>query len=1068
MWPPPGVRRRGSRPDNRTQKARRLGGRGSFGGSFGLLFAMVVVVSAISVSVTTPSESNDHTRPHAAIDAVTTGVNSTLAHTNEAVANRSSGRGDDGEVPVDDAIRPSAVDRSSDRAIPDRMRSVIPDRAWAKLPIRTQELLQTRITAFVSQVRAQQSRDGALTRITPAGDGIERGMALKQHPTDEHSVDGERSETYTEEKTVLDRYESVLDRYDETWAASRPGADWEHTGDSKQVVVDRDFQWATTKPGSEWEDTGTTRDIVLDRDYRWAFTKPGDDWRTTGRRTLRYQYTDPVWAFQRPGIRYRKIPGATRPVVDRDFRWSETTPGPGWEQTGAKRTVIDRHYRWATRRPGPGWRPTGRWRWIPTGREYEWAWTRPGWRWHPTGRTRPKKVDTDYQRSIERPGPEWERVRQIDTQVVQVGVENEYDWTFLKAFDIQRLLGDWKHQGIVDTRRVQTDERHRYVWSDSLDPLADYTRDGYALEAITDKKPVQTGTETTWRWWYQGADSRVWTKVGQKQVLRGYRTKVRPERPVGAGWERVGLDHVEKKKHVSTKEKIVVGWYTAYDRVQHIHYNLADKWVPGHWVGHDHDRVWHGYHTRTKRIWHGWHTKRTKVWHGYHRKCTRQWDWGTFRSYRTCRDVWHGYHTRTKRIWHGYHTRTHKVYHGYHGHDHDRRWVPGHYETVKKPRVHYHKVPKRTWGPHKETVEVVDWEEVKHYKWRQPVYQLKFKYQRPVYEWRYKHHYVKPIYRTEYRHRYTKPKYEERPVYQWKKDVYRTQRLYEKPSYVMLAQWVHETEDTEYRWVNERTRTKYKWGKPELRWQYQWVNTETETQHKWVNEETESRYKWRKPVYRDEPVYKTITVTKERLVPVTRSVTTAPFTHDGDGNWTLATTIEKDRDSRMRIDRTFLTSNRSEARVLEATSAVTGDRWTLAAWRDDDAIVIRTSTGVEHRVDAPFATIDFDAGTINGEDVDIALAKGIETPYTLAVERGGSARGTYEFVLVGIPTIDGQPLNLAADDARVTVADGVVYSATFDVTYETDATTYTDRITLEPPVSFGRDPSVPIDDRNDD
>ena len=128
----------------------------------------------------------------------------------------------------------------------------------------------------------------------------------------------------------------------------------------------------------------------------------------------------------------------------------------------------------------------------------------------------------------------------------------------------------------------------------------------------------------------------------------------------------------------------------------------------------------------------------------------------------------------------------------------------------------------------------------------------------------------------------------------------------------------------------------------------------------------------------------------------------------------------------------------------------------MAAWRGGDDIVIETNRGVSERVEGRFARVDFDAGTINGEFVGIGFATGVTTPYTLSFRNGANARGTYEFTLVGTPEIAGQPVNLEADEAEISVVDGIVYSATFDITYETDSTTYTDRVTIEPESEGGR------------
>ena len=270
---------------------------------------------------------------------------------------------------------------------------------------------------------------------------------------------------------------------------------------------------------------------------------------------------------------------------------------------------------------------------------------------------------------------------------------------------------------------------------------------------------------------------------------------------------------------------------------------------------------------------------------------------------------------------------------------------------------------------------------------------------------------------------------------------------------------------TKYRWVKtiEQVRyihhyeTKYRWEKTfvkeplyERRPVYKRVAT-----YDWV------------PDYDKRAVYKTVDVQKTQTKTVQKDVQTAPFiVENGDGNWTLAKDVTKYRDAAMRIEKTMLSEKSSEAMVLQADSQSNGDIWTLTAYRDGDQIVVETSDGVTKRVSSKFAKINFEAGTVNGDNVSLHLAEGVKGPYTLKFRNGDKARGTYKMTIVGNASIDAQAADIANDEAGVTVVDGVIYSATFDVTYETTDTTYTDRITIEPEVVIGDETSNEDDDGN--
>jgi hypothetical protein len=543
---------------------------------------------------------------------------------------------------------------------------------------------------------------------------------------------------------------------------------------------------------------------------------------------------------------------------------------------------------------------------------------------------------------------------------------------------------------------------------------------GYRYDGIAQTKNVQSGTQTKWLWWNQISPGPGWQRVGQKEVQRGYRTMTSPSHPAGSGWEYLGINHIETKEVVSYEDRWIVGWYTIYEQVPIVQYKTERTWVPGRteWVE---QKKWvKGHHkTVTERKWVGWKTVTKKKWvPGRWKKTTKKkkvtktkrdcdLKWSLSRGfYKSCSTkkvtswktvtskkwVSGRWKKTTTRKWVGWETVTKK------------KWVPGHYatKTVRTEIPGYWKEEKVEVGVTLQQVPKTIWgphkEKVKVTSEKQIAH---FKWRKPVYDLKIK--YERPTYETRYQHRY------ERPVY-------------------------------EVQYNHHYTRPKYVW----------------QSVYQWEKEDTRTNYRWQKPVYRDEPVYKTVLVRKERTETVERDVETAPFVYDGSGDWSLASDVTRVRDSSLLVERTLLTEDPSAALQLVATSQVDGSQWALSVWRDGDDIVLRTNRGVEERVSAQFATVDFDTGTVNGQVTGFELANGISDPYTLSFENGEHARGAFDFTIVGMPMIAGQPVNLDAGEPGITVVDGIVYSATFDITYETDSTTYTDRVTIEPESEGGK------------
>lgn len=318
-----------------------------------------------------------------------------------------------------------------------------------------------------------------------------------------------------------------------------------------------------------------------------------------------------------------------------------------------------------------------------------------------------------------------------------------------------------------------------------------------------------------------------------------------------------------------------------------------------------------------------------------------------------------------------------------------------------------------------------------------------------------------------YQESYQVPIYDTRTYTEYKPETYTVRVRHTRQVYVGTSDcysgWggcspeyrteVYYTTETRTRWVKKMYTERYI-DHYETRYETKWKKVETpvyETRPVYERQAVTTQV----PVYDQRPVYKTVNIEKTRTKTVEQKVKTAPFVlDDGTNDWTLATDVKEFRDATMRIEKTDLTEDKSNAFELIAASETTNEEWRMKVWKDNGDVVIQTNNGIQRRAGGDFVEINFDEGTINGQEADLQLARGIDSQYTLKVKNGDSARGTYEMTVAGKPSIDAQAADIANDEAGVTVVDGVVYSATFDVTYKTKSTTYTDRIVIEPPVNL--------------
>jgi hypothetical protein len=281
---------------------------------------------------------------------------------------------------------------------------------------------------------------------------------------------------------------------------------------------------------------------------------------------------------------------------------------------------------------------------------------------------------------------------------------------------------------------------------------------------------------------------------------------------------------------------------------------------------------------------------------------------------------------------------------------------------------------------------------------------------------------------------------------------------------VPVYKWEKKT--TVWKDINKYSTVKLK----DVKW-YEWTRTTEKTRDTtqvWANKYRTPNYKTvtkevEYNVTKTKDVTKTKNVTKSKLQETEMQVSAVPFTHKGNVNWTFARDVTQTRDSTMTVSGAALAYNVSDALHLQAVDE-SGDVWWLRVRNDSTTgdIIVKTSTGLEETYSGDQIRIDFDAGTINGDNVGLQVGTGLDEPYKLGFRNGEGALGAYRFITDGYPKA-GTDYSEDISQPNVSVAGSVIFSATFDVTYETDETVYTDRVTIQPTVNL-EEPASPADE----
>ncbi|WP_302083666.1 hypothetical protein [Salinibaculum rarum] len=214
---------------------------------------------------------------------------------------------------------------------------------------------------------------------------------------------------------------------------------------------------------------------------------------------------------------------------------------------------------------------------------------------------------------------------------------------------------------------------------------------------------------------------------------------------------------------------------------------------------------------------------------------------------------------------------------------------------------------------------------------------------------------------------------------------------------------------------------------------------ETDTDYKFRTQDAYTVAKYEKKEQR--PVYKwERPTTKLKTVTDTVTVTAAAFTPSDKSSGSLGSNLAEVRDSQITFTTKTLPLDRTNATTVVADGA-DGTATVLEAWRANGEAHVAIN-GEVYETNDDTVTVDFAADTVGRETVtgDISLSQGMDT-FDLRIK---DAKNVY-----GQMSITAEKAGTVAHMETVDETERV-YEAKFEVTYENDATTYTDVITAQP------------------
>lgn len=167
-----------------------------------------------------------------------------------------------------------------------------------------------------------------------------------------------------------------------------------------------------------------------------------------------------------------------------------------------------------------------------------------------------------------------------------------------------------------------------------------------------------------------------------------------------------------------------------------------------------------------------------------------------------------------------------------------------------------------------------------------------------------------------------------------------------------------------------------------------------------------------------------------------------------DGQYLLLGGAAGLRDSTIRFVTDSLPSNRTEAVTLTAVPAgqpvTRGDTWELRAYRAPDGAAVVSIDGETVRQTEETTAVDIGAMTVDGESLDAESPSAAFQPrFDLSIRNGSEVYGAFSLFST-------TPADTEMRSVETVAVSREIANATFDVTFQTGRTTYTDTMTVQP------------------
>lgn len=173
----------------------------------------------------------------------------------------------------------------------------------------------------------------------------------------------------------------------------------------------------------------------------------------------------------------------------------------------------------------------------------------------------------------------------------------------------------------------------------------------------------------------------------------------------------------------------------------------------------------------------------------------------------------------------------------------------------------------------------------------------------------------------------------------------------------------------------------------------------------------------------------------------------------GEGNWTVATSVDNTRKFRMNVTGSALDTLSGQPFTVIVDDG--GTTWRMNVTDDSGDIVVRTASAT-CRVTAASAWINVTAGTLAGSECEgFTFAEGVTGTYSISFENSSNVEGTYSLIVDEPSVADSPSPHLVADGSGQPFAAHAIYSANVTIVYQTPRLYYNATVRVAPGESDG-------------